>query len=440
MKWLQRIRAGIGKLLRWLWRYGWQYAIWAMVIVTLLPRSTPLLGERWYGIAYETSAWQFDYIGWELGALSAKTQQTLYGTHALMTETARTDLVRAYFADLAQVQQLEAQISDQYGDPAIDDPAAATVELRAERDARRADLKTRQLTIEAILEGQVAAVLVEQGFGTGGQLFPPMAMHFTEVPNLLVISPRDRIALDLSINLYAMPIDDIVALEDRLRTKYDVSALVVPLGGIALYPAMITETSSIPRAAEVFAHEWLHHALFFYPLGLSYFIGGDGLASEARIINETTADLFGKEVGRLVLQRYYPDLVPPLPTTDAPPATTPPQPPAFDFGAAMNTTRVTVDTLLAAGSIAEAEAYMEDRRQFFWEQGYRYRKLNQAFFAFYGGYQGGAVPGVGGEDPIGPNVQQIRAASATLADFVVTMRDITSRADLAAKAGELDAQ
>jgi hypothetical protein len=36
----------------------------------------------------------------------------------------------------------------------------------------------------------------------------------------------------------------------------------------------------------------------------------------------------------------------------------------------MHETRVTADQLLADGKIEEAETYMEQRRQIFWENGY----------------------------------------------------------------------
>jgi hypothetical protein len=205
----------------------------------------------------------------------------------------------------------------------------------------------------------------------------------------------------------------------------------VPLGGIALYPAMVQETASLSFAVETFAHEWLHHYLYFHPLGVSYFTG-EAFAGEARIINETTADLFGKEIARLVLARYYPEQpLPQLPTYDPalPPA--PSDPNAFDFAAAMHETRTTVDELLNVGQVGEAEIYMEERRQLFIENGYPIRKLNQAFFAFYGGYQaGGGMAGAGGQDPIGPTVLAIRANSASIYDFVVTMQSIINREQL----------
>jgi hypothetical protein len=118
--------------------------------------------------------------------------------------------------------------------------------LRAERDALRADLASRQTLTESILEGQVAAVLVDEGFGTLGQLIPPIAMRFTPLPNLLAVSPRDKIQMDVFLNIDPLPVDQIAALEAQIDAEADVSSLILPLGGIALFPAMIIETASLP--------------------------------------------------------------------------------------------------------------------------------------------------------------------------------------------------
>lgn len=400
------------------------YFVGLVILLFSLQRSTFPLGLQWNAVNVIVLDHQFDYVTWELQALGVKVNETLYGLHPFMNEADRAQFVRDYMAQLSTARQLEDQINRIYTDPAITDPVAASSELRAQRDALRADLQERQPLTEAILEGQVAAVLVDEGFGLLGQLLPPMAMHFTEVPNLLIVSPRDQIRFDISINLDPLPVDQKADLEARIDAEQDVASLIVPLGGLALYPAMIIETTSIPYALETFAHEWLHHYLFAFPLGLNYDFTG-----EARIINETTADLFGKEISRLVLQRYYPDLLPPPPVPPDPDAP-PPPPPAFDFGAEMNTTRVTVDALLAAGEVEEAEAYMEARRQLFVTNGYLIRKLNQAYFAFYGGYQAGGVPGVGGEDPIGPALRDLRAASPSVHEWIISVRDITTREQL----------
>ena len=297
----------IGHGVRLLWRVI-RLVVGLLILLFILNYSTLPLGDEWTQAAVIARDQQFDYVGWEISALATKAEQTLYGDQPFMSEADRSAYVRAYMSDLGKVQSLEQQINAIYADPKVADPAAASADLRAQRDHLRADLSQRQPLAELILEGQVATVLVDQGFGLGGQLLPPIAMHFTPVPDLLIISPRDQIRFDVSINLYPMPVDQMVALENEIDTQLNVSSLIVPLGGIALYPAMILETSSLPFAVQTFAHEWLHHYLFFYPLGLNYTFGG-----ETRIINELTAEQFGQTIAPLVLRRYYPDLVRRLP-------------------------------------------------------------------------------------------------------------------------------
>lgn len=407
-----------------------------LIIFWLIPGSVININNQRYAIAFHISKHSFDYISWEANAIADKIGQTLFGMHAYLSPEDGSQYVRDYMADLVRAQQLEAEITQIFINPDIDDPDSESAELQQDRDSLRASLVNRQLTAEAILEGQVATILVEEGFGTAGQLIPPMAMHFTEVPNLLIVSPRDSIRFEISLNLVPLNVDEVTEIEDFLDNTYDVSSLIVPLGGIALYPAMILETTSISYAVEVFAHEWAHHYLFMYPLGLSYFTGGDGFASETRIINETTADLFGKVIAAKVLERYYPDHQPPRlpepPDPDAEPIITEQtDPDRFDFGSTMNETRITVDELLADGKVDEAEAYMESQRALFVANGYNIRKLNQAYFAFFGGYQSGEIPGIGGSDPIGPNVRAVLDGSPTVLDYLLNMRDIVTRDDLA---------
>ena len=425
----------IRRIIRWTFRLIYWIGVIVFILVFVRDSTVPF-GDQWTAVGVIARNEQFDYIGWEVDALWGKLTESLTGVTAYLTDAEATALVRAYMRDLATAQRLEADIRAIYTDPDIPDPAAASAELRTQRDTLRADLASRQSLIEAILERQITGILRELGFTTGGMVLPPVTMHFTPLPNLLIVSPRDQIRFDISINLDPMPIDAITALEDQIEREQNVSALIEPIGGLALYPAMILETTSIQFALETFAHEWLHHYLFAFPLGLSY-----DFAGEARIINETTAYQFGKEVGRLALERYYPDLVPPPPPPPADPDAPvgepmpPAAPPAFDFGAELNETRVTVDRLLAEGQIEEAEAYMEDRRRLFVANGYGIRRINQAYFAFYGGYQTGS-PGAGGGDPIGEAVAQIRANSATIQEWIVTLRGITTREELLLAAEE----
>ncbi|HEX2621172.1 MAG TPA: hypothetical protein VHL11_13515, partial [Phototrophicaceae bacterium] len=219
-----RIFKFLGRVIRWILRLIRRILFFA-IVAFLLEASTLPIGIEWYAVAHIVSPYQFDYVGWEASALLTKAEESLWGVHAFMDESNRSDYVRAYFADLTKAEQLDGQINAIYSDPKIGDPQTASADLRAQRDALRADLESRQPLAEAILEGQVATILTEQGFGIGGQLLPPIAMHFTRVPNLVVVSPRDTIRMDVSINVNPMTVDQIAALETQIEQEQDVSAL-----------------------------------------------------------------------------------------------------------------------------------------------------------------------------------------------------------------------
>jgi hypothetical protein len=153
-------------------------------------------------------------------------------------------------------------------------------------------------------------------------------------------------------------------------------------------------------------------------------------------MNETTASIVGGEIGKWVLQKYYPELLGSLPSRNLIslndnllPSHNFDDPPPFDSRAEMHETRVKADELLAEGKIDEAEAYMEQRRQVFWQNGYLIRKLNQAYFAFHGAYAD--VPGgAAGEDPVGPAVRALREQSASLEEFINRIAWMTSFEEL----------
>ena len=302
----------------------------------------------------------------------------------------------------------------------------AVAELRAEQ-------RSRQPLAEAIVQEQVASVLVDEGFGVLGQEFPPVSAHFTPLPTLIVISPRDRIENILSLPLeHGVNTAERETIEGRIDAGFDVSSLVTDIGGLAVYPSMLLESSWIVWVTEVTAHEWTHHYLTLRPLGWNY-LG----APETRTINETVASIVGRAVGRQVIIRYYPEFIeylPPEPAPEPEPSEDtedvgpPPDPPAFDFRLEMRETRIRVDDLLVAGRIEEAEAYMEARRQVFVAQGHDIRKLNQAYFAFYGSYADAA--GAAGRDPVGPAVLRLWARSPDLYTFVSRVASITTLEEL----------
>jgi hypothetical protein len=279
---------------------------------------------------------------------------------------------------------------------------------------------------EAILQDQIADTVARMGLTIGGQPIPPVLYHSTPLPWALIVSPRDTIRQEADISLEPdLAVADHNALEEQVDQALNLSSLVVPIGGVGVYPTMVQQTSNLEWLSETVAHEWVHNFLTLRPLGMSYLS-----SPQLRIMNETTASIAGQEIGRVVLETYYPELVPP-PAPEPPPvieeeAPEPPEP-VFDFIEEMRETRVTVDGLLAEGRIEEAEQYMEQRRVIFWENGYRsIRKLNQAYFAFYGAYADHPRGGAAGADPVGAAVRTLRLQSSTLEVFLKRIAWMTS--------------
>ncbi len=399
-----------------------------VVGLLLFTYEWPAFGSEKYQLQAAIGSNQFDFAIWEAEAFAAKAEAILANGQSYLPAETRKEIVLHSMELAREIERLEERINRAYVDPDTADPDGATAALQAELTQKRQALKRIQPIAEAILQDQAAAVLADEGFAILGETWPPALAHMTPVPSLLVTSPRDRIertnALTLVPGLSARERDEI---ETAVLDNLNLSALVVPLGGLATYPAMVQETGSLNWLAEVTAHEWSHHWMDFHPIGLNY---ND---PQVRVINETTASIFGKEIGGQIIQRYYPELVPP-PPPDEPPETAAPdpdEPPPFDFTAEMYKTRLRVDELLAEGKVEEAEAYMEARRRFFVEHGYNIRKLNQAYFAFYRAYAA-APGGAAGEDPIGPMIREIRANSPTLHDFMENMASVSSFADLEA--------
>ena len=387
----------------------------------LLPlRGSLPTGTRWNMASLLARDHGYDWLAWLPSALGAKLGQALWGLRPFLDEADACRLLRDYLADLERAQALEARIDALYADPGQADPVAAGAALRGERDALRDSLRERQGLAESALEGQLAALLLDLGFGVAGQVLPPVAMRLSELPQVLVVSPRDEIRYEISIGLRPLAVDLAVELEAEIEARLDASALVLPIGGIALYPAMVLESASIATLAETFAHEWLHHYLFAFPLGQAW-----DLDSEARVINETAAGLFAQRVAPLLLRRYYPELAPTLSMQNVAWVSQA----SFDYGAEMDRTRRRVDDLLARGEVEAAEDYMERQRQRFAANGYAIRRLNQAWFAFHGGYQS-AARGPGGADLVGPAVRALLERSDSLHDWIVQIRGVTSTAQL----------
>jgi hypothetical protein len=326
--------------------------------------------------------------------------------------------LRRFFALTPRIEQLERRISDaeQRGAAPL---AADRDELAALLDERDAIENQAEATIEARLSKVAADAGLTRTFLD--IVWPPIDTEFTQSPYTLVTSPRDRILLLGSDLLRGdLTLAEVEAIEAGAEARGDISALAFPTGGIGAYPTIVDYPADYRRALAIVAHEWMHNYLFFTPLGFNYYASND-----LRTINETVADLVGHELAEAVIARW------PL---DAPAsASTPPAVARdelrFDIGAALRALRVEVDALLEQGRIAEAEALMEQRRQEFATQGYYFRKLNQAYFAFTNLYAGRAGD-PSATNPIGPKVDELRRRSANLREFVDRVSGVTSVADL----------
>jgi hypothetical protein len=396
-------------------------AVVVIVSLVLLGASTAPLRGPDAQLHRHTAALEFDFLGWTVDAAVGKLGQAALASTGYLRLVDRTSVVRDFFTRIDEAEQLQVEVAAAFA--VSPEGSEATHAQAAALDRVRLQLSRLQPAAEAILAEQAAVILEAEGLSPFGAAFPPVSFRLSQLPVALVVSPRDIIRQDALIQMDpGLPLDRQASIEARVEQEQDVSALVVPVGGIGTYPTMVQETGAMAWVVDVILHEWTHNFLTLRPLGLSY-----DASLELRTMNETTAQLTGQALGQRLLARYYPDLLPP--PAEPAPRTAETAAPSFDFQGEMHVTRVTVDAMLAEGRVAEAEAYMEAQRQIFVAHGYSLRRLNQAYFAFYGAYAD--VPqGAAGEDPIGAAVRTLWARAATPAEFLRIMAPMDSVEDL----------
>ena len=287
-----------------------------------------------------------------------------------------------------------------------------------------------QNKVETIIELQIRAVLRQNGiinpFDSVFRVnFPPIAFELAEPPHLLVISPRNQIDRIRDVLLLQnMTTDQMNNIENQVEAS-GYSALAVELGGLGVtYPTFVNSNSSLHDVLNAATEEWVHQYLAFKPLGFRYVLDLLGISRNQDIItmNESLAGIVSSEIGDEVYNKYYASY---FPASNNPPSTIS-SAPAFDFNAAMRQIRQNVDAYLAAGQIDQAEQYMNEQRNYLQTQGYYIRKLNQAYFAFYGTYAD--TPAY--IDPIGTAIQDIRNQRSLLKDFLNAVDHVTSVSQL----------
>ncbi len=263
-----------------------------------------------------------------------------------------------------------------------------------------------------VLREQISHELAENGLDTAFPVF----FRLEKPPYLLVVSPRSRIEYFDRILLKQDLGSEQIEFVEKSIDAYGYSSLVVELGGLgAAYPAIVSPDLSVGQLINAIVEEWAHQYLALKPLGFLYLMDSLGIRQDQDVItlNETLAGMISDEIGGKVYERYYKA----ADKSEAKPISA-----GFNFVEEMRRTRVTVDDLLARGEIEEAEKYMEERRQVFLENGYKIRKLNQAYFAFHGIY--GQDPG--SVSPIYADLIKLRQSYGSLADFVKDISNLTT--------------
>ncbi len=371
--------------------------------------------------------YEFDYVSWTVSALVRKYVQAGLDVGRYLLDQEKHNLVLEYLDLSNQTNQLQVQLSSLIAAPDRKDHGDLEKDLRIELDEKTSHRSALSPFVEQILQDQINTALVDLELSLGGQLVPPVLYRSDPNSYALIVSPREEIRQAANLMLIrGMTLDEIVALETAIEESLDLSALVVGIGGVGLYPSMIIESSNLDWLIHVISHEWTHNYLTIRPLGANY-----NASPELTIINETIADLSADDIQRRTFQLFYPEYLPPeveiAPQPDPESVTEPPpdleipvQEGVFDFREQMHITRLEVDRLLADGSIGEAEAYMEKRRGVFWDNGYQIRKLNQAYFAFHGSYAadpGGAANQEGAD--LGSLLRQLKASSTSYQNFIL---------------------
>ena len=272
---------------------------------------------------------------------------------------------------------------------------------------------------ELLLERRIAQSVSELELDTALPLFgrvrlvwPPVDVDLTERLHVLVAARRDEVRLVRTVLLTAdVQRDDYEQIESIVEADERWSAWVGRVGGVALYPASVVSSRNFLGTLQVMAHEWTHHYLSFYPLGLAY-----GRGSDMRTINETVADIVGDELGSVAAESsaFVPsENVEAADRWSEIRAATDP---------ILRQLRIDVDALLAEGQVEEAERLMESVRLQLIDMGRPFRRINQAFLAFRGSY--GASPS--SPSPWGRRLIEYRADQEDLATFLEALREVGS--------------
>ena len=367
--------------------------------------------------------YRFRVATWQVNTIFNEAKQVIFSREKKIDD--EIGKVTEYFSNVDRLKTLKSEIEaikvgNKQGDLAP---------LEAEFYTLQQQKTALENVVERIIARQIRETLTQQGiFNPVDKYirlkigFPPINFKLDKPPHLLVISPRDRIeSLREIILLQDISLEEMESIEAEVD-ELDVSSLVVGLGGFGgTYPTFVTNEASLRFTVDAATEEWLHQYLFFKPLGFRYVLDLIGVSRNYEIatMNETVASIVGKEIGAIIAENYYPQ-------QESNDNQSQQVGSGFDFNREMRNIRRAVDKYLAQGEIEQAEEFMEQKRQYLATKGYQIRKLNQAYFAFYGTYADRPTS----ISPIGLELKKLRSKSASLKEFLETVAAMTGRQDL----------
>jgi hypothetical protein len=403
----------------------------ALLIIVLFISWVVPTGDRRFDTPASAASLDHGYglVSWEFENISDKWSHRIW-TVFPWTPTSESDRREALDRYVVLVDEIRAAKNELNRVTTVSSPDLNVVvafqsdvdRLVGERDAIRP-------AVEEFLEQIIAEIVRADEIDlVSSFVWPPVDFRIGDPPKLLVTSPRNEISRIEDVLIDPdISIEDMSRIEDELVADQNISAVILQTGGLASYPNVIP-TTHLKRLVDVAAHEWLHAHLAFYSLGQAYFSGGD-----IRSMNETLADIFGREVGLRVYSEVTgePFVAPIRPETalekvpNDEAAAAVEDPDAFSFNRFMGETRRETDELLAEDLVDEAEAYMESRRVELLGHGYQIRKINQAYFAFHGTY----AESPSSTSPIARYLWDLREQVATVGDLVKLLRPIRTYAE-----------
>ena len=358
------------------------------------------------------AAFRFNLLAWEAGNVFDKWYHELLALLPWNSPPSRPDRI-ALAEEFFRIGEEEGRLEGELLTIGESSPEARQIQRRLEEIHARQNATRSQ--VEQTIEREISTVLTEAGFSSRiGAILPPVDTVLGDSPTLLVTSPRDRIfRLDNILLRHGVRPDEREELEAMTTRERNLSAIVVNTGGLGTFPTVVSAAGSLHFALNTVAHEWLHNWFFFQPLGQHYWD-----SPEMTTLNETAATLGGWEIG----DRAYEAMTGMAYERQSPGSPPERDPNAFDFNAEMRETRRTAEGLLAEGRIEDSEYYMEERRLELLDRGYRIRKINQAFFAFYGSYATSAAA----DSPIEGQLRELRDRSESLQDFLKTVAQFSA--------------